>query len=114
MANELEIKVGDYQLVALEVPNPGNSSAEVKSAFVRYGGMPQGRKGEVFILEIGRYDSAKRNQTAHQTFFSKYEGDVDYRVDTYGRRVVLKLIEATPSKIVFENQTEMPTAVDRD
>ena len=112
MADDVTIKLGDFEVLGLDVRNPLNSSTKLHMAYVRYNGMmPQGNQS-VMVFEIGRYDGHKDIQEGHPYYLPETKRMIDCRVDTYGRRVKLEIVEASPLEIKAKNLTEKPTAVD--
>ena len=111
MADDITIKLGDFQVLSLDRENPMNPSAKVHLAYVRYNGMMPHGNQSVMNFEIGRYDGNKEIQEGHPYYLPETERMIDCRVDTYGRRVKLAIVEASPLEIKAEDLIERQTAV---
>ena len=113
MPDELTIKLGNYEVIALESENPTSPANKIKSGFVRYNGMMPDPKGEgVLVFEVGRHDPEKTNQTANPIYFPRNGKILTCRVDTSGRTVVLEIVKASPLEVMAINKTPTPGAVD--
>ena len=111
MARDVIIKLGDFKVLSLNRENPMDSSAKVNRAYIRYNGMfPQGDE-KVMNFEIGRYDGNKEIQEGHSYYLPSTENMIDCRVDTDGRKVRLKILEASPLEIKAKDLIERQTAV---
>ena len=111
MSSDLTIKLGDYEVIALDRENLLRPSLRLHLAFIRYNGMiPQGNQS-VLALEIGSYDGTKHMQSGHPFYIPSTEKVINCRVDTSGRRVKLEISEASPLEIKAKDLTERQTAI---
>jgi len=109
--NDITIKLGDFQILSLDRENPMNPFTKLHQAYIRYNGMmPKGNKS-VMIFEIGRYDENKHTQKGHPYYLPETGKMIDCRVDTYGRRVKLEIVKASPLEIKVKDLIERQTAV---
>ena len=107
---DLTIKLGDFQVITLDRQNSFDPNP-IHMAYIRYNGtIPQGNQS-VLAFEIGRYDGNKDVQEGSPYYLPVTEKIIDCRVDTYGRRVKLKIIEASSLEIKARDLTERQSAV---
>ncbi|GEM_PF-6769798 len=112
MSHDLTIKLGDFVTFPLERKSSTNPQNIVKIAFVRYDGMPKGSEGDVYVIEVGRYDPNNNNQSANPVYVPTDSKEFIYRVDNYGRTVKFEIVEITPLELKVINHTHLPSAVD--
>lgn len=111
MADNVTIKLGNFQVLSLNRENPMDLSAKVHLAYIRYNGMMPSGNQSVMAFEIGRYDVNKDIQEGHPYYLPETEKMIDCKVDINGRRVKLEIIEASPLEIKAKDLIERQTAV---
>jgi len=112
MAEDLTIKLGDFEIIALDKQSSTNSQNPRHMAYVRYNGIISAGNKSILIFDIGRYDGHKDIQTGSPYYLPTTEKKIECRVDTYGRRVKLEIMHISPLEIKAKNLTETPSAVD--
>ena len=111
MEKDIAIKLGDYEIINLDSPNPANPGARVHMAFVRYNGMMPRGNSSVLAFEIGSYHPKKQVQNGKPYYLPENERTLICRIDTYGRKVRLRLDGVSPLEIKATDMTERQSAV---